>query len=73
VDLEAQGDRLVFTVKAEGFMRYMVRRIVGTLVEVGRGARTVEWVRELTEGGAGEAGPPIDARDCAWRPWYIRH
>jgi tRNA pseudouridine38-40 synthase len=62
VELAEEGDRLVFTVRAEGFMRYMVRRIVGTLVEVGRGARPVEWVRELTEGGAGEAGPPIDAR-----------
>ena len=51
VDLEVRGDRLTFTVKAEGFMRYMVRRIVGTLVEVGRGARPVEWVRGLVEWG----------------------
>jgi tRNA pseudouridine38-40 synthase len=62
VELAEEGDRLVFTVRAEGFMRYMVRRIVGTLVEVGRGARTVEWVRGLVEMGVGEAGPTIDAR-----------
>ena len=32
-----RGDRLVFEVAAEGFLRYMVRRMVGTLVAVGRG------------------------------------
>ena len=31
------GDALVFEVAAEGFLRYMVRRMVGTLVAVGRG------------------------------------
>lgn len=57
VELAVVGGRLVFTVKAEGFMRYMVRRIVGTLVEVGRGARTAEWVRELVEWGENRDRP----------------
>jgi tRNA pseudouridine38-40 synthase len=31
------GDRVVMTVSADGFLRYMVRRIAGSLIEVGRG------------------------------------
>ena len=31
------GSELVFEVAAEGFLRYMVRRMVGTLVAIGRG------------------------------------
>jgi tRNA pseudouridine38-40 synthase len=61
-DLKRSGRRLVFAVSADGFMRHMVRRLVGTVVEVGRGARPVEWVRGLVERGEGEAGPPIDGR-----------
>jgi len=35
--LEENGDEIVFTVRAGGFLRHMVRTIVGTLVAVGRG------------------------------------
>jgi tRNA pseudouridine38-40 synthase len=34
------------TVSAEGFLRYMVRSIAGTLLEVGRDEKSVETVRE---------------------------
>ena len=30
----------------------MVRAIVGSLIEVGRGKRQPEWIRELIEGGS---------------------
>jgi tRNA pseudouridine38-40 synthase len=30
-----------------GFLRHMVRAIVGTLVEIGRGRRPPEWIREV--------------------------
>jgi len=36
-ELRKKGDEIVFTVEASGFLRYMVRTIVGTLLEVGRG------------------------------------
>jgi tRNA pseudouridine38-40 synthase len=45
--LEQRGELLVFTIEATAFLRHMVRNIVGTLVEVGHGERTVESVQEL--------------------------
>lgn len=46
----AQGDLLIFEVTADGFLRYMVRRMVGTLVAVGRGqlppGRVAEMLRD---------------------------
>lgn len=54
-------DYLKFTVTADRFLRNMVRAIVGTLLEVGRGKRTPESVAELLESrdrcSAGESVP----------------
>ncbi len=50
-----------FRVSADRFLRNMVRAIVGTLIEVGRGKHDPAWVRELIESGtrsdAGESVP----------------
>ncbi|MDE2880861.1 MAG: tRNA pseudouridine(38-40) synthase TruA [Acidobacteriota bacterium] len=45
--LDAAGSELVFEVTAEGFLRYMVRRMVGTLVAIGRGQLPPERVAEM--------------------------
>jgi tRNA pseudouridine38-40 synthase len=49
-------------VEADGFLRYMVRTIVGTLVEVGRGKRPPEEVAAILAGRnrklAGMTAPP---------------
>lgn len=37
-----EDDLLVFTITANRFLRHMVRAIVGTLIEVGEGKRTIE-------------------------------
>lgn len=41
------GDWIVVEVEADGFLYNMVRSIVGTLVEVGRGAEPENWVAEV--------------------------
>jgi tRNA pseudouridine38-40 synthase len=56
------GPLLVYEVRADGFLRHMVRAIAGTLVEVGRGWRQVEAVARLTRGARRtEAGPTAPA------------
>ena len=49
-----------FRVSADRFLRNMVRAIVGTLIEVGRGKHDPEWVKELLETGTrGDAGESV--------------
>ena len=43
------GDLLVFEIKADRFLRNMVRAVVGTLLEVGRGKLTLEQFRGVIE------------------------
>lgn len=56
-----EGEVWVFTVQADRFLRNMVRAIVGTLLEVGRGKLTVEGFRQVIEakdrGNAGMSVP----------------
>ena len=35
--LERQGSKLIYTVRGQGFLKHMVRNIVGTMLEAGRG------------------------------------
>lgn len=43
------GDRLEFTIRANRFLRNMVRAIVGTLLEVGRGRLSIDGFRRVIE------------------------
>jgi tRNA pseudouridine38-40 synthase len=57
------GDLLEFRIIGNGFLRGMVRSIVGTLVEVGRGQRDIDNVPYLLEGRSrSEAGATAPAR-----------
>lgn len=42
-------DEIIFTIKADRFLRNMVRAIVGTLVEVGRGKMNMDEFRKVIE------------------------
>ncbi|HIQ20061.1 MAG TPA: tRNA pseudouridine(38-40) synthase TruA [Planctomycetes bacterium] len=51
-------DPVLIEIAADGFLYNMVRAIVGSLVEVGRGARPPEWITEVLAGrDRGRAGP----------------
>jgi tRNA pseudouridine38-40 synthase len=56
------GALLTYEIEGDGFLRHMVRIIVGTLVEVGRGRRPAEWLREVIESrDRAHAGPTAPA------------
>ncbi len=46
---QSRGDKLVFTITANRFLRNMVRAIVGTLVDVGFGKISPEGFRDIIE------------------------
>ena len=59
---EPYKDKWVFTISADRFLRNMVRAVVGTLLDVGRGKITVEDFRSIIESAdrssAGSSAPP---------------
>lgn len=60
IKIEKEGYDIIFTFEAESFLRNMVRIIVGSLVEVGRGKRDVQWIEKaLREHKRKNAGPTI--------------
>ncbi len=58
----ALGRQIMFTIAADGFLRYMVRNIVGLLVEIGMGRRDhteiIEVIRAKDRSAAGPTAPP---------------
>ena len=58
-----EGELLRYRVRGSGFLHHMVRNIVGTLVEVGRGALAVEDVTRIVEArDRAAAGPTAPAQ-----------
>lgn len=61
-DGAGQGGPITVEVQADGFLYNMVRAIVGTLVEVGRGAQAEGWpaevLRAADRSAAGPTAPP---------------
>ena len=57
-----KDDQLIFTIKADRFLRNMVRAIVGTMIELGQGKMSVVEFRKVIEkkdrGSAGMSVPP---------------
>jgi len=61
-ELERVDDLLRITIRGRSFLRFAVRGMVGTLVDVARGRRTVDSIRTAAESGdrklAGTTAPP---------------
>ena len=57
-----EGDLLVYTITASSFLRNMVRVLVGTMLEIGRGYRPLDSLAGLLDGAgrpdAGTTAPP---------------
>lgn len=62
IQAPAGSPLLSYEIAGNGFLRHMVRAIVGTLVEIGRGWREPESMTQLLDGGrraqAGATAPP---------------
>lgn len=52
------GRFIKIRVKANAFLYHMVRNIVGCLVYVGTGARSVDWMGEVLEAKSRQAAAP---------------
>jgi len=58
-----KDDQLIFEIKADRFLRNMVRAIVGTLLEVGKGKLSVEdFVKIIEDKDRGKAGASAPAQ-----------
>ncbi len=56
IDISWCGNEIQFTVTGNGFLHNMMRILVGTLVEVGQGIRTVDSIPLLFGGKRADAG-----------------
>ena len=49
ITIEKIDDDIVFTFKAESFLRNMVRILVGSMVDVARGRKSIDWLKNALE------------------------
>jgi tRNA pseudouridine38-40 synthase len=62
-EVEKRSDEIIYTVEAKGFLRYMVRTMVGTLLEIGKGKMPPSRIEEIfREKNRSLAGPTIPAK-----------
>ena len=59
--VERQGNEIVFLVTGNGFLQHMVRIMVGTLLEIGKGQREPDSISKLFGGVRADAGPAVPA------------
>jgi tRNA pseudouridine38-40 synthase len=59
---EPDRDELAYVVRGRSFLRYMVRKIVGTLIEVGKGRLAPADIAQIFEARArARSGPTVPA------------
>lgn len=63
LDVKKEGKYIYFTIEADGFLYNMVRTIVGTLIEIGRGKIMVENIKDILDAKNRKvAGPTVPAK-----------
>ena len=61
VGVYRQGRYVIIDIRANAFLHHMVRNIVGTLLEVGRGERDISWVQDVLDSkDRRKAGPTAE-------------
>lgn len=63
IDVARYGEGLEVTVEAKSFLHRQVRSIVGSLIEVGRGARNEDWIAEILDAKDRAACGPVAPAD----------
>jgi tRNA pseudouridine38-40 synthase len=63
LDIQKQGDTIIFNLSANAFLHHMVRNIVGCLVYIGKGKHPPQWMREVLEGKERSLAAPTFAPD----------
>ena len=70
--IDQQGEFVYFDIRGSGFLKNMVRMLVGTLVEIGQAKRPVDDIPRLLSGDqvlrAGATAPPHGL--CLMEVWY---
>lgn len=62
LDIEKIQDTIIIKIKANAFLHHMVRNIVGTLIKIGNGSKTINWMDEvLISKDRRNAGPTVAA------------
>ena len=69
--IRREGNEIIFCVTGNGFLHHMVRIMVGTLLEVGRGERSADSIPDLFGGVRANSGELIPACGlCLWEVTY---
>ena len=63
ISVSRYGDRVELTCRAQSFLHRQVRSMVGSLVEVGRGRRPVQWIKQILEAADRTKCGPISPPD----------
>ncbi|HVL37440.1 MAG TPA: tRNA pseudouridine(38-40) synthase TruA [Burkholderiales bacterium] len=58
LEIQSQGERIDFVLRANAFLHHMVRNVVGALIAVGKGGRPPLWVGELLQSRDRRRGAP---------------
>ena len=59
--INRDGPRLIYDVEGSGFLKHMVRNLIGAIVEVGKGNLAIGDFKALLT-GSGKAGPTLPAQ-----------